>query len=160
MIFRNTPLQSMKPRSVLGPLQTLKNGGTLASSKDKMSAMTVALPLTSLIDAFSIIVIYLLIGTQTGGVDTEIPARLNLPVAESGAQVHKETSRVRIENGRYFINDKPVPLNDLAKSLAALNEKEIIIQADKKMFYAGLDPLIKAGSSAGIQKLKFAVSAE
>ena len=32
-----------------------------------------------------------------------------------------------------------------------------MIQADNEMKYADLDPIIKAGSLAGIEKLKFAV---
>ena len=42
------------------------------------------------------------------------------------------------------------------KTLAE-GDAEILIQGDQAMNYADLDPLLKAGSEAGIQKLKFAV---
>ncbi|MEZ0392821.1 MAG: ExbD/TolR family protein [Pseudobdellovibrionaceae bacterium] len=164
MRLRNSPLQSLNQKSTLSPLQILKNGGELKSKKE--NPMAVALPLTSLIDAFSIIVIYLLIGTQSGGVDSDLPAQFNLPIAEQGAQIHTETPTVRIQNGIYYINDEAVDVRLLGQKLAALKgetsseQMEIIIQADKKMTYASLDPLLKAGSEAGIQKLKFAVSPE
>jgi biopolymer transport protein ExbD len=47
----------------------------------------------------------------------------------------------------------------LAELKKTLNEEkmELMIQADQEMRYADLDPLIKAGSEAGVEKLKFAV---
>jgi len=165
MSLKSSPLQSaMNKKSVLGPLQTLRNSGMTANAEK--TSLAVALPLTSLIDAFSIIVIYLLIGTQTGGVDTNLPGQLSLPMAESGAQILHEAPTVRIEKGLYYINDQEVPVAQLGARLAQIKETlekdkiEIVIQGDKKMTYASLDPLIRAGSEAGIQKLKFAVTPE
>lgn len=168
MSLKSSPLQNAmsNKKSVLGPMMTLKNSGMNASLEKSASAHAVALPLTSLIDAFSIIVIYLLIGTQTGGIDSDIPNRMTLPVAESGTQILHEAPTVRIENGRYFIDDQEVAVHQLGARLAQLKgnleaeKAELIIQGDKKMTYASLDPLIRAGSEAGIQKLKFAVTPE
>ena len=149
---RVSPLQESQP---------LKVGGE--QRKKHKADLAVALPLTSLIDAFCIIVIYLLIGTQSGGTEVQVSSQIELPTAESGLLVEKETPTVRIEKGLYFINDQIVAtnqlgekLNDLRKTLAVENP-EILIQADQKMDYAELDPLIRAGSEAGIQRLKFAV---
>lgn len=122
-----------------------------------------ALPLTSLIDAFSIIVIYLLIGTQSGGTEMSMPAHIALPTSQSNASIDHESTTVRIEKGQYFINDTLVAKAALGSKLAELKKTmteentEILIQADQKMDFADLDPLIRAGSEAGIQKLKFAV---
>lgn len=166
MNLKSSPLQSMNKKSVLGPLQTLKSGGVSGGNTKPSSSLAVALPLTSLIDAFSIIVIYLLIGTQTGGVDSNLPSQFSLPMAESGVQILHEAPTVRIVNGHYYINEKEVPIQQMTARLAEIKETlekdkvEIIIQGDKKMTYASLDPLIRAGSAAGIQKLKFAVTPE
>lgn len=147
--------------SPLRNAQFLGNGGDIpARSKAEMAPI---LPLTSLIDAFSIIVIYLLIGTQSAGTEVKVSDKILLPAAESGLSLEKETPVVRIEKGLYFVNDEQVPatrlgekLNEVRKALGS-ESPEILIQADQKMDYADLDPLLRAGSAAGIQKLKFAV---
>lgn len=163
MRMRTSPLSFANKKSALSPLQILKNGGDYRAGKTN-DAMAAILPLTSLIDAFSIIVIYLLIGTQSGGMETDIPSQMQLPMAENGIQIQKETSIVRVSNGVYYINDEAVHVTRLGSKLAALKnsakseEMEILIQADKKMTYASLDPILRAGSEAGIQKLKFAVT--
>lgn len=121
-----------------------------------------ALPLTSLIDAFSIIVIYLLIGTQSGGIETPVPG-FNLPMAQHSQALEKEVAVLKIEKGQMFLNEKPVNLRNLEDKLVELKnasaEKkiELMVQADQDMKYSDIDPLIKAGSLAGIEKLKFAV---
>jgi biopolymer transport protein ExbD len=148
--------------SPLEQLQWLKNGETL-TAESRFGAPI--LPLTSLIDAFCIIVIYLLIGTQSGSLDIPLSERLHLPQTEGATALVKEIPILRIENGSYFINDKLVRPTDLAvyltelkKSLGSSTEEvELMIQADQTMSYADLDPVIKAGSAAGIQNLKFAV---
>lgn len=154
MEFTNTA------QSPLREAQWLGSQGTGARRKKHA---TVLLPLTSLIDAFSIIVIYLLIGTQGGGLEADIPTQVQLPIAESGQIIDAEMPTVRIEKGNYYINDKRVAVETLANSLAQLKKGaakdgvEILIQADKAMDYSDLDPLLRAGAAAGIQKLKFAV---
>lgn len=128
--------------------------------------MAIALPLTSLIDAFSIIVIYLLIGTQGGGIESKIPTNFNLPLAQYSQTLTEETPILRIEKGRYYLNDEAISLNNLGAKLQKLQaqkksdvavKKALMVQADTEMRYADLDPLLKAGSQAGIEQLKFAV---
>lgn len=146
--------------SPLAEAQTLVANG---KSTKKRSELAPILPLTSLIDAFCIIVIYLLIGTQTSGTEMNVPSQMVLPSAESGIAV--ETSPVvRIDKGQYFLNDQPVALSALSSQLYQLKsalpagqDMQVIVQADQKMDYADLDPLIKSTSQAGVQKLKFAV---
>lgn len=122
-----------------------------------------ALPLTSLIDAFSIIVIYLLIGTQNSGMETQVPTQLTLPLAHQSQSVEKLFPILRIQQGQYFLDNQKISANDLTARLMDLKKKsqekdiELMIQADTNMKYAELDPLMKAGSLAGIEKLKFAV---
>jgi len=153
----------LKKAIVESPLTQAQILGNKGQQGKKILELAPILPLTSLIDAFCIIVIYLLIGTQSGGAEMGVPAHMSLPTAETGIAAEDSTI-VRIQNGQYFINDKPVAVANLGAQLYALktslgkgDDMQIIIQADQKMNYADLDPLIKAGSEARIQKLKFAV---
>lgn len=148
-------------RSPLTDAQHLKPGAKKKSLFRRDLAL--ALPLTSLIDAFSIIVIYLLIGTQNSGMETKVPSRMNLPVADHAVSIDKEMPILKIEKGVYYINDVKVASNQLTDRLDALKKAskdkdiQLMIQADTEMKYSELDPIIKAGSLAGIEKLKFAV---
>lgn len=152
-------LQKTMVNSPLSEVQTL---GTKGKSGKRHLLESPILPLTSLIDAFCIIVIYLLIGTQSGGTEINLPMGISLPSAESGIML-EESPIVRIEKGQYFINDKQVAMKSLGAALYELktslkkNDLQLIVQADVQMDYADLDPLIKSASEAGIQKLKFAV---
>ena len=151
---------SLKTKRV-SPIQqamSLKDSG----KKKHGTHMDIPLPLTSLIDAFCIIVIYLLIGTQSGGVETNISKGINLPQAVGGSAVDKEVATLRIEKGNYFLDEKQVTLGNLAQKLSELKKAskdpvELMVQADTLMEYSDLDPLLKAGSEAGIEKLRFAV---
>ena len=106
--------------------------------------------------------IYLLIGTQTTGVESKIPGQMSLPTAEHSQALEKEIATLKIEKGNYFLNEKPVPRTSLGTKLAELKKStkeamELLVQADTNMEYADLDPLLRAGSEAGIEKLRFAV---
>lgn len=158
--MKPTNLKTTDRVSPLETAQALKGG----RAQRRKSEMNVALPLTSLIDAFSIIVIYLLIGTQNGGLEATPPTRMQLPTAESGLSLPaEEMPVVRIERGVYYVNDKAVRADQLGAKLMEVRKglrsesTELLIQADQKMDYADLDPLLRAGSEAGLQKLKFAV---
>jgi biopolymer transport protein ExbD len=85
-----------------------------------------------------------------------------LPNASSGQSVDKTITTLRIENGNYFLDEKPVARQSLGQKFAELKKNskdpiELMVQADTLMEYAELDPLLRAGSEAGIEKLRFAV---
>jgi biopolymer transport protein ExbD len=146
-------------RSPLLQAMSLKKGEHSATHKKELG---LALPLTSLIDAFCIIVIYLLIGTQTTGVESQLPGKINLPTATHGQTLEKTVATLRIEKGNYFLDEKPVDRKSLSAKLSELKQKtkeavELMVQADTEMEYAELNPLLIAGSEAGIEKLRFAV---
>jgi biopolymer transport protein ExbD len=147
-------------RSPLTQAMSLKEGQGKKSGHTKELAL--ALPLTSLIDAFCIIVIYLLIGTQTSGVESQVPGKISLPQADHGQAVEKSIATLRIENGNYFLDEKQISRQALGQKLSELKKDktdavELMVQADTQMEYADLDPLLRAGSEAGIEKLRFAV---
>ena len=151
-------------KSPLAELQNLKPG--MKSGKGKKGNLALELPLTSLIDAFSIIVIYLLIGTQTSGLEADIPLKMELPNASHSITLDKETTTITIDKGVYRLNDKVVSVQDLAAELKQIREEnkdapaELLVQADQEMKYQELDPLLKASSLSGFEKMKFAVVPE
>lgn len=154
-----------KRKSPLSDVQSLRPG--IYKTKATGSSLALALPLTSLIDAFSIIVIYLLIGTQNNGIESQIPTKMNLPLAEHSVGLEKEIPTLTIQKGVYRINDEVVPVSALTEKLTALKtahkmvsnetDLELLVQADQEMKYQELDPLLKAGSASGFEKMKFAV---
>jgi biopolymer transport protein ExbD len=142
------------------PLLEAQRMSGKAGKKVTIREMVQALPLTSLIDAFSIIVIYLLIGTQSGGLETAVPS-MELPSAYNSQSVTKVSAILRIQNNHFFLDDVPIKYKNLSQKLSELKKNsknfELMVQADQELKYAEIDPLIKAGSLAGIEKLKFAV---
>lgn len=135
----------------------------LKGKKSGAKDLALALPLTSLIDAFSIIVIYLLIGTQSSGLESNIPSKMNLPMAEHSVGLDKEITTLSIQKGVYKLNDEVIPVRVLAQKLAEIKKNskeesmELVVQADQDMKYEDLDPLLKASSQSGFEKMKFAV---
>ncbi len=157
-MMKSHSMQTQRRSPLLETQRMTMKGGKKLSVRD----LAQALPLTSLIDAFSIIVIYLLIGTQSGGIETSIKG-MNLPIAQNSQGLEKSVAILRIQNNQFFLNDQPVTLKNLTEKLVELKNSttekivELMVQADQNMEYSQLDPLIKAGSLAGIEKLKFAV---
>ena len=134
------------------------------NAKNKLVAGVI---LTSLIDAFSILVIYLLVNFSTSGEILYISKDMELPSATK-AQSLERTTLVKIENGQWFIEDKPVQQNQLVKSLVNIRKKlargganesdvALTIQADRRLKYKVLNKIVLAGSHAGFGEIKFAV---
>jgi biopolymer transport protein ExbD len=125
--------------------------------------MVASLMLTSLVDAFSILVIFLIMNHSTSQEVVNLGQNITLPKAEQ-SQFIQEGVVVRLEGGKFMVEDKEVALGGLARHLKGLNDsvktarKEgLIIVADRDMDYESLSPVILAGSNAGFTKFKFAV---
>ena len=121
------------------------------------------LVLTSLVDAFSILVLYLLTQNTGNGSTIELNKADHLPVAIKTEALHAGTM-VRIEGTHYFIGDQEVEAAQLAQRLQAIKgsatgeqAENLIIQADKTSDFSMLTPVIRAGSISGFNKFKFAV---
>ena len=119
------------------------------------------LTLTSLIDAFIIVVIYLLVNFGNPTATLKLDGNIQLPLAVHNDQLNEGTI-VSVNNGHYFIDDKELNLSDVTKRLVEIiqtkeGDQNLVIQADKKTDYASLSPLILAGSQAGFHQFKFAV---
>ncbi len=124
-----------------------------------------SLMLTSLVDAFSILVIFLLINYSANQDNVNVGDKIRLPEARASQFIQNGVVvRIEGETGEVFVDDKGIAISALADHLKALNggaEKAssdgLVIVADRQLDYAALSPVILAGSSAGFTKFKFAV---
>ncbi|MGZ3722020.1 MAG: ExbD/TolR family protein [Bdellovibrionales bacterium] len=158
MLETASPLKQSALGSALAGTSMLrpKNGG------GHRRTMIASLMLTSLVDAFSILVIFLIMNHAANNevVNTD---KVILPQARESELIQQGVV-VRVEAGKFMVEDKPVALGNLVAHLKQLNSsidvtrrEGLIIVADRQMDYADLSPVILAGSSAGFTKFKFAV---
>ncbi|MCB0350954.1 MAG: biopolymer transporter ExbD [Bdellovibrionales bacterium] len=123
--------------------------------------------LTALIDAFSILVIFLLMSfSSTGdilsiGKDTELPKAMLTDMLE-------RNTLVKIEEGQIFVEDQAVTVNELVEKLVAVRKSlassvtedagaALTIQADRRVQYEFLSQIVQAASHAGFGDIHFAV---
>jgi len=151
------------------PLRDTSLGSRLAGTsmmRPKGSArrrsMVASLMLTSLVDAFSILVIFLIMNHATNAENLNT-GKVALPQANESEFIQNGVV-VRVEGGQFLVEDKPVAVSQLHATLKQLNatgdagkREGLIIVADRAMDYADLNPVILAGSQAGFTKFKFAV---
>lgn len=126
--------------------------------------------LTALIDAFSILVIFLLMSFSSSP-EILMTGKIELPKAAMGEQLDRQPV-VRTEEGRLYVEEKEVPqdqlvaaLLDLRKKFAATHPGEefpgiITIQGDRRLKYEALSSIVQASSQAGFSDIKFAVIAK
>jgi biopolymer transport protein ExbD len=128
-----------------------------------------SLMLTSLVDAFSILVVYLLFSFSNSNEILYLSKDMELPQAASAQELLRSTV-VRVEQGQYFIEDKLVNPGELASALVDLRkhfaktglgndeeEQALTVQADRRIQFNLLNNVILAGSQAGYSDIKFAV---
>lgn len=153
-ILDNTKIKSpLESHSVLNP----KAGNSKRS-------LVSALILTSLVDAFSILVIYLLVTTTGGNEQVKISGKVNLPTAAT-SDLAGQSLTIRIQNKQFSIDDKVLNLNQVMDYLLAQTNskdaaKSILIEADKSMSFETLSPVLMAAGKAGFVKVQFAVMQE
>lgn len=155
MLESASPLKSRYLNSRLQSQSRLKPSG------GRMRRLTVAsLMLTSLVDAFSILVIFLIMNHSADQEALNVGRKVSLPQASMSQMIQKGVV-VRLEGGQIMVDDQTVALGRLAGHLnkIAPTDKELglVIVADRSLDYAELSPVILAGSSAGFTKYKFAV---
>jgi biopolymer transport protein ExbD len=146
-----SPLAS---QSSLRP-QNRKGKRTMASS----------LMLTSLVDAFSILVIFLMMNSASQNSDFQAD-KVQLPKA-STADFTLKTATVKLHGTALSVNDVAVSTDGLAaelkkirddlKAAGAPNTDSLVIIADRDQDFITLNPIIVAGSRVGFSEFKFAV---
>ena len=124
-----------------------------------------SLALTSLVDAFTILVIYLVV--NAGPAETiDLKEGINLPQAMTGKELDGSPV-VTFKNGSFMIENRIIAAADLKVALDQLREKSknlfktgepaIVVEADENIDFNKLQPLLVASSYAGIRHVKFAV---
>jgi biopolymer transport protein ExbD len=129
-------------------------------------ALAAGLLLTSLVDAFTILVIYLLVNTTGGGQQLRIENNITLPLANHSDILQAGVLVTTIKEG-YKVNEDVVSqeslfetLKNLHTSLKDQNDERatrLVIQADKTSSFEYINPIILAGTQSGFETIKFAV---
>lgn len=129
--------------------------GAVSKGKGLLFAMN----LTTLIDAFCILVIFLLSNMSTQVQQVEVGKNMTLPAAEL-TEIMSTGVVVRLEENEIYVEDKKIATDDIVKVLIAQKSAEkssLIIQADKNSDYEKISILLRAGGQAGYEKYAFAV---
>lgn len=148
-------LKNLHQASPLESLKRVKAGG--GGKKEK--SLFFSLNLTTLIDAFCILVIFLLSNMNGRVQNLKDSQKIILPMA-----VHSEALDqgliVRVEQDSIFVDDKKIPQADLAKAILLAKKTDnasLIIQADRNSDYENIGLILRAGGQAGYEKYVFAV---
>lgn len=162
--MKHVSVKDLKMKSPLNEAMLLR-----PKKKAGRKKIVAALILTSLVDAFSIMLLYLLCQPSGNNSTLELAKTDNLPSAVKAEAVQQGTL-VRVEGDRYFLDDQEVPELQLARKLQQIKagfgertddeSRSIIIQADKGADFAALTPVVRAGSISGFNRFKFAVLQE
>jgi len=141
-------------------------------SQNSKKTLVVGVMLTSLVDAFSILVIYLLVSFSNSGEVLYLSKDMELPVAAK-SEVLKRTTVVKLESGKLYIEDKEVDpksllaaLMDTHKDLKAQHKgpeefnPALTVQADRRVSYKELNPIVHASAQSGFSEVRFAVLAK
>jgi biopolymer transport protein ExbD len=141
----------------------------LAPKSERQKRSVVAdLLLTALIDAFSILVIFLLMSFSSSGEILYMSKGMELPKAALGEQLERQPV-VKLEEGKIFLEEKEVAADDLVAALLDLRKKfsetrpgeefpgVLTVQGDRRLKYELLNSVVLASSQAGFSDIKFAV---
>lgn len=153
-------------KSILGTLQkegTIESTTALKSkSLSSKKAIVTSLVLTPLVDAFAILVIYLLVQSTTGSKVDQLDADIKLPVAKQ-SKLLDDSFIISIKNSKYLVDKKIVSAKKAMKSLAKYakskddNKKALTIISDKKTAFDMINPLLEWSSLYGVEKVQLAV---
>lgn len=157
-IIENTNIDSPLERS-----STIKPKGF-------KSIREVATPimLTPLIDAFSMLLVYLLLSYGNSGEFMLVSKDMVLPTIDLAEHLERQII-VKYENGVYYVEDLEVTKDTLFPTLLKMrqdfkdkypeidSQNKIIIQADKGEKFLDLNFIIHASAQAGFEEIKFAV---
>jgi len=152
-------LKNEMMKSPLGGQSVLRPKGNIV--KKSLIATVI---LTSLVDAFSILVIYLIVNTSTSN-DIISAKDMVLPKSQQSIQLEQGTV-VRVQKNGYFVNDKKVSLRGLPRMLLKIQQQarqqhkklSLIIQADQNDGFSQLNPILVSSAATGFEKIKFAVT--
>lgn len=156
-IVKATALHSViSESSVIAPEGTKKERNMFAD-----------LLLTALIDAFSILVIFLLMSFSSTGELLMVGKGVELPKASG--DILERNPVVKFEEGKLYLEDQEVTVDTLVQGLLDLRKKHqetrpgvefpgtLTVQADRRVKFENLSGIIQASAQAGFSDIKFAV---
>lgn len=148
---------------------TLEGHSIISPRGAKLKRQVAAdLLLTALIDAFSILVIFLLMNFSSTGEILMIGKNQELPKAHL-ADVLERNPVIKVDNSQIFVEDKAVTASTITAELLELRKKYqelhpgeefpgiATIQADRRVKYDLLNQIILGMNQAGYSDIKFAV---
>lgn len=128
--------------------------------------MNTPLLLTALVDAFSILVIFLLVQVSGTPNDFEQHDRIKLPKASSvgvgAAAFESRVANLVVTDKGYILDGQQVSIAQLKQELKAAKADtgkpvRLVIQADHQSDFDMMAPLLLMTAEAGISQLEFAV---
>lgn len=145
----------------------MKEGSKIRPSGSRFKkGVEATITLTSLIDAFVILVLYLVVASSPSDNVINIDDNITLPQTKNMSEPDGSPIVTFKQNG-FYIDDQRIAEPQLKDSLRALaakfkdsfknNEASIVIQADENIGFEKLQPVLIASSHAGIKHVKFAV---
>ncbi|MBL7543641.1 MAG: biopolymer transporter ExbD [Bdellovibrionaceae bacterium] len=125
--------------------------------------------LTALIDAFSILVIFLLMNFSSNGEILFMSKDMELPKAAQG-EILERNPVIKVEEGKIFLEEKMLTAEGLIAELIEMRKAfksthpageempaTITVQADRRTKYEALNQIVLACAHAGFSDLKFAI---
>ncbi len=133
-----------------------------AGGSGKRKNLIFSLNLTTLIDAFCILVIFLLSNMNGQLQNIQIGKDMVLPMSRQ-SDLMDQGLVVRLEKDGFTVDEKKISTADLlTKALVdakatGLNKNSIIIQADRQSDFSAVSTILRAAGIAGFEKYMFAV---
>lgn len=133
--------------------------------------MASELLLTALVDAFSILVIFLLMSFSSAGDILFIGKNTELPLARL-TEVLERNPVIKVEEGKIFFENKEVTNEGLIQGLIEMKQNFsaersgqefpgiVTVQADRRVKYDFLNQIVLACAHAGFSDIRFAVIAK
>lgn len=115
------------------------------------SLPTASLSLTSLIDAFSILVIYLMIVTQEGIFDVEVFEHIQAPQTQSAKLLDQETAVVEVVGHELRYQGRPLGTQDLQRIKES--KKKIAVLAPKEESFEIVEQALRKLQSMGVESI-------
>lgn len=147
---------------------SLNQTASFGGQKKQKRNLAETVMLTSLVDTFSVLVIYLLVNFSTTGELLYMSEGMELPSAAKAIELERNVV-VKVEQDKLFIEEEEIPQSGLVQKLIDVKKNwekyypdseftgAMTIQADRRQTYSLLSHVIQAGGHAGYSDINFAV---
>ncbi|MDB2426082.1 biopolymer transporter ExbD [bacterium] len=151
--MEKTILKTMKKRSILESQSKFNE-----NANPEKKVIYKGILLTSLVDVFSILVIYLLV--NSGAQQHNIMLKKGItPPSSVSTDAIKNGLNIYVKNNKYYINDKLVRKNRLKRaikySLKKSKQQNLVLISDKKTDFKYLNPILIFSEELNIKNISF-----